>query len=96
MCPGLEWITVSYFYPLVFFFFFFFGSIYIPAYSSTNKPGRSYEPLHMRNILNYGSAPESKDGKRRVKGLNKGQPFRCAHVKIEGNREEGRNDVCCV
>jgi hypothetical protein len=32
------------------FFFFFFGSICIPAYSSANKPGRSYEPLHLGDI----------------------------------------------
>jgi hypothetical protein len=30
------------------YFFFFFESICIPAYSSVNKPGRSYEPLHLR------------------------------------------------
>jgi hypothetical protein len=29
-------------------FFFFFCSVYILAYSSVNKPGCSYEPLHLR------------------------------------------------
>jgi hypothetical protein len=33
------------------FFFFFFGSVYIPVYSSVNKPGRSYEPLHLRERI---------------------------------------------
>jgi ankyrin repeat protein len=48
---------------VLFFFFFFFESIYIPAYSSANKPGRSYEPLHLRNVILRG-APSQKMEKR--------------------------------
>jgi hypothetical protein len=33
------------------FFFFFFESVCIPVYSSVNKPGRSYEPLHLRERI---------------------------------------------
>jgi hypothetical protein len=34
--------------PNIYIYIFYFESIYIPAYSSANKPGRSYEPLHLR------------------------------------------------
>jgi hypothetical protein len=33
------------------FFFFFFGPIYIPEYKPETKPGRSYEPLHLRDTV---------------------------------------------
>jgi hypothetical protein len=38
--------------------FFFFESVYIPAYSSVNKPGRSYEPLHLE-VMCLRGAPRS-------------------------------------
>jgi hypothetical protein len=31
--------------------FFFFESIYIPEYMSVTKPGRNYEPLHLRESI---------------------------------------------
>jgi hypothetical protein len=45
--------------------FFFFESICILAYSSVNKPGRSYEPLHLESYVKR--CPESEDGRTRAK-----------------------------
>jgi hypothetical protein len=70
------------------YLFIYFGSIYIPAYSSVNKPGRSYEPLHLRTYLR-GAPSQKTEQREREEVYIRGSRFGAPIIQSRVIRREG-------